>query len=686
MSIHNRLRASLRARVTLALLVPLVAVLGFLSYLEYTEYRGLLINNLRASATRGGEIIEGSLLQAMVANDFSTVRQIMQDIARQPDVIDIMLLDKDGRVLLSTDEQQLGARIDLADATCQACHRYQAAGRNESMVLPGLHNSAVFRNVNALENKAECQSCHDPRARVTGVLISDFSMADVQAESVRVMRNRLLWSLGSILAVLLIVNGIMGRFVISRIEQLGRAVSSLIQGDLSTEIIDVSSDEIGLLSTAFNRMTDGLRDRAALQSSLEEKTQELQRRTKELQGQAMKLATLNTLADTVSRSLNLDEILHSALDKVLELLSLRAGWIVLRSGEEDSGLGTDVRLAASRGLPQDLALAQCQCAWQQSLCAEVMQNGRPRVCREMYEHDCPVAEYLRREGLTFRTCIPVKAKDRVLGVMSLTADGSGYAEGISEDSLDILMAIGQQIGIAVENASLYEELRQEERVRRQLLERLISVQEEERKRIALELHDQTGQPLTSLIMTLEVLENSSSLEEVQAHLRSLQATAATMLEQVHHLTVELRPRVLDDLGLPAAMRQHCREFQDRFRIPVDFQVLGFESIRLAPAVETALYRIVQEALTNVARHAHASSVSVLLEIRGPSVVLIVEDDGQGFDMEAAMASCPGNTHLGLYGMRERASLLGGTLTIESTPHAGTAVFVDIPLALVKEEP
>lgn len=669
----SRHHFSLRTRVTLGLFVSLTIVLVFLSYLEYADYRALLIGNLHASAARAGDIVKGSLLQAMTDNDFTSVARIMHDVASQPDVVRVLLLDKEGRVLLSTDEQERGKRIDLSEATCQACHRYDAASRNESMILPGPQNAAILRNVNALENAPECQGCHDPQTRITGVLISDFSMAEVQAQSLRVTRNRLLWSLGSTLAVLLIVNGIMGHLVIRRIEQLGRAVSRIIKGDLKTEVADASSDEIGVLAQAFNRMTGGLRDKAELQQHLEEKTQELQ-------AQTMKLATLNTVAYTVSRSLNLEEILHSALEKVLELLSLRAGWIVLRSSADDhNGTGPGVRLVASHGLPEDIALLQSRCTWQQWLCAEVIQQGQARVCHEIHEHDCPVAEHFRREGLAFRTCIPIQARDRILGVMSLTADGVADPAGISQQSLDTLMAIGQQIGIAVENASLYEKLRQQEVVRGQLLERLIAVQEEERKRIALELHDQTGQPLTSLIMTLEVLENSNSLEEIKGHLRNLQNTAGIMLEQVHNLTLELRPRVLDDLGLPAAVRQHCREFQDQFRIPVDFQVLGFECVRLLPAIETALYRIVQEALTNVARHAHASSVSVLLEIRGPTALLIIEDDGQGFDAEVAMISGPGKMHLGLHGMRERAALLNGTLTIESTPRAGTALFVEIPL-------
>jgi len=263
--------------------------------------------------------------------------------------------------------------------------------------------------------------------------------------------------------------------------------------------------------------------------------------------------------------------------------------------------------------------------------------------------------------------------------MSLVGDSSNDLQDLSEDTLEMLTAIGRQIGIAVENASLYEELREKEVLRRQLLERLISVQEEERKRIARELHDQTGQPLTSLIMTLRVLEGASTAADARAHIEDLRDTVAQILKRVHDLALELRPSVLDDLGLLAGLRHHVGRFEHRFRLPVDLQVLGLEGHRLPPEAETALYRIVQEALTNVARHAQAHNVSVLLERRSSSVMLIVEDDGIGFDVTSVMGSRLHEKNLGLYGMRERASLLGGTLTVESTPGTGTAVFVEIPL-------
>ncbi|HXF84891.1 MAG TPA: HAMP domain-containing protein [Anaerolineales bacterium] len=219
-----------------------------------------------------------------------------------------------------------------------------------------------------------------------------------------------------------------------------------------------------------------------------------------------------------------------------------------------------------------------------------------------------------------------------------------------------------------------EELRRErETLRRQLMEKVIATQEDERRRIARELHDSTSQNLTSLIVGLRMMEAQCVHCPSPTKAADLRQLASHTLEEVHDLSMRLRPRVLDDLGLAAALERLAHEWQARYKIPVDVVIQLDE--RLPGEIETALYRIVQEALTNIARHAQAKSASILVEKRGGSVRAIVEDDGVGFDPSAQL----GERHLGLLGMRERAELLGGTLTIESAPQSGTSVFIEIPL-------
>ncbi|MDO9302583.1 MAG: HAMP domain-containing protein [Anaerolineales bacterium] len=221
-----------------------------------------------------------------------------------------------------------------------------------------------------------------------------------------------------------------------------------------------------------------------------------------------------------------------------------------------------------------------------------------------------------------------------------------------------------------------DELRRErEALRRQLLEKVITTQEDERRRIARELHDSTSQNLTSLIVGLRMMEINCAKCATQSKATDLRQVASKTLDEVHDLSMRLRPRALDDLGLAAALERLVSEWQARYKIPVD--VIIHLSERLPGDVETALYRIVQETLTNIAHHAKSKSASILIEKHGNTVRAIVEDDGIGFDVNTNY----GERHLGLLGMRERAELLNGTLTIESALERGTSIFIEIPLNL-----
>ncbi len=227
-----------------------------------------------------------------------------------------------------------------------------------------------------------------------------------------------------------------------------------------------------------------------------------------------------------------------------------------------------------------------------------------------------------------------------------------------------------------------QELRHKEEMRVQLLAKVISAQEEERKRIARELHDETGQSLTSLMVGLRLIEDSADTDHVREKTAELRTLAGQTLDEVHRLATELRPSLLDDLGLFAAIQRYIKEYSVKMNINVDYHVSGLGEQRLPSEVEVTVYRIIQEALTNITKHAEASDVSVVLRYRDSSLVAIIEDDGKGFTVNGVMASEEGK-RLGLFGMYERASLIGGNLTIESQPGAGTTVFLEVPLKLVQ---
>ena len=222
--------------------------------------------------------------------------------------------------------------------------------------------------------------------------------------------------------------------------------------------------------------------------------------------------------------------------------------------------------------------------------------------------------------------------------------------------------------------------KQAEEIRALLLNQVITVQEEERRRIARELHDETAQSLASLLLGLSALQEARTTKAARAQARDLHQVATRALAEVRRLAWGLRPSVLDDLGLATAIARYTEEYSRTRGIAVTLAAAGLERGRLSAAVETTLYRIAQEALSNVARHADARHVRVQLQRHDATVTLVVEDDGHGFDPARPPAPPTAASGLGIHSMRERAAVHKGVLTIDSAPARGTRVAVEIPLA------
>jgi signal transduction histidine kinase len=235
--------------------------------------------------------------------------------------------------------------------------------------------------------------------------------------------------------------------------------------------------------------------------------------------------------------------------------------------------------------------------------------------------------------------------------------------------------------IAAMNEALEREVGERRRAEQQikaLFGRLVSTQEEERRRIARDIHDQVGQQMTALRMHLEVLRTRTEDDPAMSdQVDRTQRLAEELDHCIDFLTWQLRPSTLDHLGLAASLQGLVRGWSERFGIVAEF-VSSAPDMRLGVDVETNLYRITQEALHNVVKHAQARSVSVMLTHRDQHAMLVIEDDGRGFD-GMAIADPQGASGFGLVSMRQRATLAGGELEIDSTPGAGTSIFVRVPL-------
>ena len=218
-----------------------------------------------------------------------------------------------------------------------------------------------------------------------------------------------------------------------------------------------------------------------------------------------------------------------------------------------------------------------------------------------------------------------------------------------------------------------------EAAREALRRQLLNAQEEERRRIARELHDQMGQNLTALNLGLKSLHDSKPSADFPALLQPLQELAAQTARDLHRVALELRPAALDDLGLVKAVRTLVETWSQRYRIEADFAAEGYNPAGLSSEIETTLYRIIQEALNNVAKHSGATRVSLVLRRAADHLKAIIEDDGRGFDFATALQAADGRGRLGLVGIQERLAGMSGTLHIESAPGQGATLIVRIPI-------
>jgi len=386
------------------------------------------------------------------------------------------------------------------------------------------------------------------------------------------------------------------------------------------------------------------------------------------------LLALNAIASTVSQSLSLDIILNSALDKALEMIDAEVGGILLLD-EKSQTLSYRVH----RGLSDKFVmLGTAILALGQGVSGMAAQRGETLVVEDV-SRDPRVSRrpLVAEEGLKAFISVPLKSKERVVGVLNIA---SRSPRTFSQQEVQLLTALGPQLGIAIENAQLYQELQLKDQMRAELLRQIISAQEDERRRVSRELHDVTSQALSTIAVQLEALTAmpGSSSREIETKVEGLKPVLAAASQEVHRLIYDLRPSLLDDLGLAAAMRSCAHNSLDAAGIEVHLEVVGQEK-KPPPQVEIALFRIVQEAITNIVSHARAESTFISLEFRDKGIAVQVEDDGIGFDPSRVDASAATNGGLGLLGMKERAELLGGTLTIDTKPDGGTRIGVEIPV-------
>jgi two-component system sensor histidine kinase UhpB len=270
-------------------------------------------------------------------------------------------------------------------------------------------------------------------------------------------------------------------------------------------------------------------------------------------------------------------------------------------------------------------------------------------------------------------------EDKLIG--ALFTDNYSRVQAFDENDLRLLQSLANQAAIALDNARLFEQVQVGRDRMRRLARQMVSAQEEERRYISQELHDELGQALTGIAFDLAAIEEELGPElapAIKNRLAAARSLADQVDESVSEIALDLRPYMLDDLGLLPTLRWYTNRYTKRLEIEVEMEAIGLEE-RLPPQVETALYRAVQEALTNVAKHAQANGVRIRLERKEAAVVAFIEDDGQGFDVEKIAGPRAPERGAGLLGMQERVTILGGSFHIQSHPGQGTRLTIEIPI-------
>lgn len=387
------------------------------------------------------------------------------------------------------------------------------------------------------------------------------------------------------------------------------------------------------------------------------------------------LLALSRVSAAVSGLWDLDAILEVALENVLSIMNGSIGGILLLD-EETKTLSYRVQ----RGLSEDY-VKKMHLKLGEGVAGRVVQSGKAVMVEDITKE--PVVAYpdlVRTEGLRAFISVPLRSKEFVLGAVNVA---SHTPRRFSKDDLHLLHSIGDQVGVAIEQAKLNERLAKGRERYRQLARQTLVAQEEARRRLARELHDETSQSLSGLALSLQALVEMAEMsgnreDEFILRLKKAHSLAVNIAVEVNRIIRELRPTLLDTLGLVPAIKQYAETSLGNAGVKVSMNTKGNISC-LPPELEVGLFRFAQGAIGNIARHSQAQNAAISLECRAEDLIVRISDDGKGFDVSEITGIEESGRGRGLFSMKERISLLGGNCKVKSNPGEGTVVTAVVPL-------
>ncbi len=380
------------------------------------------------------------------------------------------------------------------------------------------------------------------------------------------------------------------------------------------------------------------------------------------------LAAVNDLAEALTLGQGVDAVIGTALNRVVTLMDADVGAIYLFDKET-----TTLKLRASQGsFSPDLLLVLTSPEGGKNFMSCLIETGHAIAVEDVRMSGAispELSQLLSRYGFISWVCAPLKMEGEVIGAYQL---GKHAKRSFSADDMALLEIIGNVVGSSLSNAQLLRDLRNKESELRRALRRAVELQEDERKRVARELHDEVGQALTSILIRLKTLQEEADNKATSDRLDDLRSLTAQTIEGLRRLAMDLRPAALDSLGIVPALQWYTQQCAERTGLVINFtSSVKFE--RLALETELILYRIAQEGITNAIWHGKAKIIDIILERNQNRILLTITDNGKGFNPIAT------NHGLGLVGIRERVELLNGNFNVKTSPGTGTRLLIEIPI-------
>jgi two-component system nitrate/nitrite sensor histidine kinase NarX len=634
--------------LSLKLLVIVIAIAftGILasSFLLLSSLQRQFIDDMRASTQRMNTVLESSLSHAMLTHDSAMLNAVVQQAASDLGDGKIRIIDLQGAVRSSSAIDEIGTRIPQNDAECQVCH----LGENQPVQLTsvifndGQSSAATLLSIDPIANQPECYGCHNPQIQTLGILMTQTPLTDLNRQMQVGFRRVAIAALVTFALLVGLMVPALHRTVITPIAELSKGVAEIGAENLEYRLPLKTGDEFGRLAIAFDEMRVQLKSsRAATQQRSQE------------------LAVLYEVALVTGQLSGLDQILSRTLETVIEQLGLEVGLIYLYDN-----IKRRYEIVTSQGLSshQLELIDQRRRKPGGDLTLEVANKDETFFVADVTKDTHFPGIFEHSKGRSYVN-LPLKSQGKVVGTLELV---SRAGQPLTERKVKILGVVGNQIGIALENARL---LQQEHHMA--ILE--------ERDRLGREIHDELAQALGYLNLKASITFEHIScgeIEQAQESLTEMKQITRDVYTDTREAIFNLRNTTPLSSDWLTTLKEYLAEYRIHYGLDTHLEVADPALVKFPIEVILQVNRIIQEALTNIRKHAHASRAWLRFEKEGENTRLVIEDDGIGFDPGQLLAS--DKEHFGLQIMRERAESVGGSVEFDPQIGRGTRVVVHLP--------